>query len=63
MISLLSKMQNISAFTLCSDMKFQIEYFDGEYIINYILNPQGTNGRLVDIEVSIYILILTFCRC
>ena len=49
-------MQNISAFTLCSDIKFQIEYYDGEYIINYILNPEGTNGRLVDIEVSYALL-------
>lgn len=47
-------MHDISAFTLCSDTKFQVEYFDGEFIINFILNPDGSNGRLVEIEVRFY---------
>lgn len=49
-LKLLHGLMNITALTLCSEKKIQVEYFDSEFIVNYILGSTYSN-RLLDIEV------------
>ncbi|KAJ3306467.1 hypothetical protein HDV03_005077 [Kappamyces sp. JEL0829] len=52
-LRLLYGMLDITNLTLCSDTKIQVEYFEGAYIINFVLNPAAAkeSGQPVYIEM------------